>query len=91
MQANVSFDIGRVMEEFTNWRIPDVINTINDIAIRNVYVDPGYSNMGKLVSEQTVDLVPGEGEIRYDIRFSVQYGEECIRILLNLWRRTSFS
>lgn len=80
----LSYILVNTMEEFSNWRIPDVINTISDIAIRNVYVDPGYSNIGKIVGEQTVDLIPGEGEIRYDIRFSVRYGEECIRILLNL-------
>lgn len=80
----LAYILVNTMEEFINWRIPDVINTISDIAVRNVYVNPGYSNMGKIVGEQTVDLVPGEGEIRYDIRFSVQYGEECIRILLNL-------
>lgn len=80
----LSYILVNTMEEFTNWHIPDVINTISDIAIRNVRVDPGYSNMGKLIAEQTVDSVPNEGEIRYDIRFSVRYGEECIRILLNL-------
>lgn len=80
----LSYILVNTMEEFSNWRIPDVINTISDIAIRNVRVDPGYSNMGKLIGEQTVDSVPNEGEIRYDIRFSVRYGEECIRILLNL-------
>lgn len=73
-----------IMDEFTGWDMKDVIPLIGDVSVRNTCVDPGYTNLTKVRGEPTVDLVPNEGEIRYDVRFSVQYGEEQIRILLNL-------
>lgn len=72
------------MDEFTGWDMKDVIPLIGDVSVRDTCVDPGYTNLTKVRGESTVDLVPNEGEIRYDVRFSVQYGEEQIRILLNL-------
>ena len=72
------------MTEFRHWELSDIIDSIGDVRIRNTMVDPGYSNYGKLVGEQNVDLVPGEGEVRYDIRFSVHHGKEQIKILLNV-------
>ena len=72
------------MDEFTGWDMKDVIPLIGDVSVRDTCVDPGYTNLTKVRGESTVDLVPNEGEIRYDVRFSVRYGEEQIRILLNL-------
>ena len=72
------------MDEFSGWDMKDVIPLIGDVSVRDTCVDPGYTNLTKVRGESTVDLVPNEGEIRYDVRFSVRYGEEQIRILLNL-------
>lgn len=72
------------MDEFTGWDMKDVIPLIGDVSVRDTCVDPGYTNLTKVRGESTVDLVPNEGEIRYDVRFSVRYGEEQIRILLKL-------
>ena len=80
----LAYILVNILDEFSGWDIKDVITTIGDIAVRRICVDPGYSNLNKVVGEQTVDLVPNEGEVRYDVRFSVQYGEQQIRILLNL-------
>ncbi len=65
-----------IMEEFKDYSIHDIIDSISDIKIRKLLVNPGYNSLGKVVGEQTVDVVPNEGEIRYDIRFTVQYGEQ---------------
>lgn len=71
------------MSEYEGWDIQAVIDTIEDIEVRKQHVNPGYSNIGKIVGDQTVDLVPGEGEIRYDIRFVVNIVEK-IRVLINV-------
>ena len=73
-----------LMEEFSGWSIPDMIDAIGDIEIRKRYVNPGYSNLGRNVGDPTVDIVPGEGEIRYDIRFVVRYGDVEKRLLINI-------
>lgn len=80
----LAYILVNTLQEFSGWDVRDAISAIGDVAVRQVCVDPGYSNLHKVVGEQTVDLVPGEGEVRYDIRFTVRYGKEQIRILLNL-------
>lgn len=72
------------MSEFENWSIAEVIKVIDDVSVKKDFIDPGYSNMGKIAGNQTVDIVPGEGEIRYDIRFKVNIEQKSMRILINL-------
>ena len=79
----LAYILRHTMHEFEGWDIESVIATIEDIEVRKQYVNPGYSNIGKVVGDQTVDLIPGEGEIQYDIRFTTNIGER-IRILINV-------
>lgn len=69
--------------EFEGQSVEEIKNSIGDIEIRSCYVNPGYSNLVKVTGEQTIDLIPGEGEIRYDIRFSVKSGQK-MKLLINL-------
>ncbi len=80
----LAYILVNIMEEFKNWNISDIIDSIGDISVRKKMVNPGFSNLGKIVGVNTVDIVPGEGEVRYDIRFTVQYGIKQIRVLINL-------
>ena len=79
----LAYILVHTIPEYEGWDIRDAMDTIEDIEVRKMYVDPGYSNMGRIVGDQTVDLVPGEGEIRYDIRFTVNPGEK-VRLLINV-------
>lgn len=76
------------MSEFENSSIDYIIGCIEEIEVRSRNVDSGYSNMGRIVGSQTVDLDPDEGEIRFDIRFILNHVKKR-RILINVEAQNS--
>ena len=80
-----------VTEEFKDMEISRIKACIGtDVQISEVNVLPGRTNMPadtvnkpdpeKVMGESVEDSVPGEGELFYDIRFSVYYGRQKHRI-----------
>src|SRR5699024_4119154 len=63
------------VKEFADMSIRRIKKCIgNDIQISKVRVDPGKTNTPepeRIIRESEEDKVPGEGEIYFDIRFSV--------------------
>ena len=76
--------------EFSDMEIREIKKCIeNDIRISKVRVSPGKSNMPepeKISGGSEEDKVPGEGEIYYDIRFSVYLPgkKKKVKILINV-------
>ncbi|WP_051205811.1 hypothetical protein [Butyrivibrio sp. FC2001] len=78
------------LDEFKDAEIEDIIANIGDPVISKTRMEPGYTNTQKVKKESEEDNVPGENKIFYDIRFSAYYGEELIKILVNIeTQRTS--
>ena len=47
-------------------------------------MEPGHSNLRKIHKTSEEDQVIGEGKIYYDIRFSVYFGADLMKILINI-------
>lgn len=75
-----------VAEEFADMDISKIKECIGpDVQISEVNVLPGRTNMPeveRIIGESAEDSVPGEGELYYDIRFSVYYAQQKQRIKL---------
>ena len=75
-----------VAEEFEDMSVGQIRACIeSDIRISEVNVLPGRTNVPtveKIKGDSEEDAVPGEGELYYDIRFSVCYGRKKHRIKL---------
>lgn len=73
-----------VAEEFEDMPISQIKTCIgSDIRISEVNVLPGRTNvpvLERIVGESEEDSVPGEGDLYYDIRFSVYYVRQKLRI-----------
>ena len=80
-------------EEMSIRRIKQCIG--NDIMISRVRVDPGKTNTHepeKIIGESGEDKVPGEGEVYFDIRFSVYLpgkGEK-VKMIINVEAQKDF-
>ena len=82
-------------EEMSIRRIKQCIG--NDIMISQVRVDPGKTNTStfeseKIIGETGEDKVPGEGEVYFDIRFSVYLpvkGEK-VKMIINVEAQKDF-
>lgn len=73
------------LDEFKDDSIEEIIRCISDdIAISSIPVDPGLTNLGKVVKLSEEDTVPGEGMVVYDIRFSVIRREVITKLLINI-------
>ena len=92
-----------VAEEFKDMDISQIKTCIGtDVKISEVKVLPGRTNMPadtvnkpeleKITGESTEDSVPGEGELFYDIRFSVYYGrrKHRIKMIINVEAQKEF-
>lgn len=78
------------VKEFTHMRIAEIEKCIgDDIRISKVRVSPGMTNTPepeKISGGSEEDKVPGEGEIYYDIRFSVYLPgqKEKVKMIINV-------
>ena len=52
--------------------------------VSGIRMEPGQTNLSKIVKYSEEDTVPGEGKIFYDIRFAGYLGEEMIKFLINV-------
>lgn len=80
-------------EEMSIRRIKQCIG--NDIMISRVRVDPGKTNAHepeKIIGESGEDKVPGEGEVYFDIRFSVYVPgkSEKVKMIINVEAQKDF-
>ena len=84
------------VKEFRSMSIRQIKKCIgNDILISKVSVEPGKTNvpeLEKIIGEAEEDKVPGEGEIYFDIRFSVYLPKknEKIKMLINVEAQKDF-
>lgn len=72
--------------EVSHMEINDIIKCIDQSSIHvgKDRIDPGLTNTQKIESVQTEDSAQGEGYITYDIRFALFYGDEKIKIIINI-------
>lgn len=84
------------VKEFENMSIPQIKKCIgNDIQISKIRVSPGRTNTPqpeKIIGEDGADKVPGEGEIYFDIRFSVFLPKkrEKVKMIINVEAQKDF-
>lgn len=55
-----------------------------DIEVGSTPVDPGLTNVGKVLSENTEDTILNEGYIMFDVRVTFHYREQDIRLIINV-------
>lgn len=85
-----------VAEEFADMDISKIKECIGpDVKISEVNVLPGRTNMPeteRIIGESAEDSVPGEGELYYDIRFSVYYArqKQRIKLIINVEAQKEF-
>lgn len=73
------------VKEFQDMEIDDIISCIGDeIEVGVRLLDPGLTNLGRVVETKTEDSVPGEGQIFYDIRFTAYHKGMEMKFLINL-------
>ena len=86
-----------VTDEFADMSVDEIKKCIGpDVQISEVSVLPGRTNMQeqeKIIGEAQEDAVPGEGELSYDIRFSVYYSEQKhrIKLIINVEAQKEFN
>ena len=84
------------VKEFADMSIRRIKKCIgNDIQISKVRVDPGKTNTPepeRIIGESEEDKVPGEGEIYFDIRFSVYLPrkKEKVKMIINVEAQKDF-
>ena len=72
------------LEEFKDIELEDIIKSMDEPVVSGIRMEPGQTNLSKIVKYSEEDTVPGEGKIFYDIRFAVYLGEEMIKFLINV-------
>ena len=74
------------LEEFEEDDIDDIIRELDEPVVSRVRMEPGQTNTptSKVQKTSEEDTVPGEGQVFYDIRFSVFHGTQKIKILINI-------
>lgn len=72
------------LEEFKDLDIQEIIRNIDEPEVSKVRVEPGYTNMDRIMKGSEEDNVPGEGKVFFDIRFSAYCGEDIVKILINI-------
>ena len=76
-----------VAKEFKGMKPEDMVGMIEgEPQIACVPVNPGETNNPRIKGSETVDTVPYEGMIQFDIRFDVSYpeGAETVRLLIGV-------
>lgn len=85
-----------VAEEFVDMDIGQIKECIGtDVQVSEVNVLPGRTNTPgseRIIGESEEDSVPGEGELYYDIRFSVYYArqKQRIKLIINVEAQKEF-
>ena len=83
-------------EEFADMDIVQIKECIDaDVQVSEVNVLPGRTNTSgseRITGESEADSVPGEGELYYDIRFSVYYAhrKQRIKLIINVEAQKEF-
>lgn len=72
------------LEEFANEELSVIINSMDELAVSRIRMEPGHTNLNRVHKTSEEDQVIGEGKIFYDIRFSVYHGNELLKILINI-------
>lgn len=72
------------LEEFAKEELSVIINNMDEPFVSKMRMEPGHSNLRKIHKTSEEDQVIGEGKIYYDIRFSVYYGADLMKILINI-------
>lgn len=73
------------VREFQDMEMEDIIFCISEeIEVGTRSVDPGLSNLGRIMESNAEDNVPGEGRIYYDIRFSAWHKGMEMKFLINV-------
>lgn len=73
------------VSEFRNMPIPEIAARIgDDLTVGDIPIDPGLTNLGRIQGSCTEDVVPGEGTIFFDIRFSAYPKAAKVKLLINL-------
>ncbi|MFR2279125.1 MAG: hypothetical protein ACLS6E_15375 [Lachnospiraceae bacterium] len=72
------------LEEFKDIELEDIMRSMDEPVVSGIRMEPGQTNLSKIVKYSEEDTVPGEGKIFYDIRFAVYLGEEMIKFLINV-------
>ena len=74
------------LEEFEEYDIDEIIRELDEPVVSRVRMEPGQTNAStsKVQKTSEEDTVPGEGQVFYDIRFSVFHGVQKIKILINI-------
>lgn len=74
------------LEEFAEYDIEEIIRELDEPVVSRVRMEPGQTNAStsKVQKTSEEDTVPGEGQVFYDIRFSVFHGVQKIKILINI-------
>lgn len=84
--------VKHTVKEVRNLSIPEIMECINanDISVGRNIVEPGHGDR-KVESIQTEDTMVKEGYIRYDIRFSLVYGGEKYKVIINVEAQKSMN
>lgn len=72
------------LEDFANEELSVIINSMDELAVSRIRMEPGHTNLNRVHKTSEEDQVIGEGKIFYDIRFSVYHGNELLKILINI-------
>lgn len=72
------------LDEFKDIELKTIITNIDEPEVSKVRIEPGHTNTDKIMKCCEEDIIPGEGKIVFDIRFSVYCGDELIKILINI-------
>lgn len=54
------------------------------IEVGETFVDPGLTNIGKVLGENTEDSILNEGSIVFDVRVTFAYKQQNIRVIVNV-------
>lgn len=74
------------VSELQTASMEEIIACIDEskIEIGSTPIEPGLTNYGKVKLLSTEDIIQNEGTIYFDIRFPIRYGEDFIKIIINI-------
>ena len=84
----LAYIIKYIVKDVSDLSMEEIKECIDEksIIVDETYVMPGFtnSNLKKVEMLQTEDSVPNEGYITYDVRFSLRYKEENLKVIINV-------
>ena len=81
----LSWILKYTIREFQDMTLEEITGCIGDkIEVAAVPVDPGLTNLGRMQESLTEDNIPGEGVIRFDIRFQAYHRDSEMKFLINI-------